>query len=833
MNFRLTAILFGLVLLVGVALLVRTFFAEPPEASTLIPSLAGLKADQIDVVEIEKHDPPAILKLERKGKDQWVIAEPVQTKADSTLVTATINAVLKAKPTAFSDNRSNPAVSGLQPPSLRVTLRQGNERSGTLNIGNVSIGGSSAIVFVSTQARSDRPIAVNRSDLDPLFRDTLVRGGGKAEDLVKWTVDYRVKAVFPAESRMVGGDVTALKLSLPNKKKELALSLSPDGWKFDVPAGWGEADPVGDLSAMPNTFTGVQPLLRALTSLQALTPDDFVDNPKDLKEYGLNSDNPDLLRVEMHTREGVGIVFLGRKEGAIPPMTPGGAPTGKIWVRIEGQPGVIRANSGDISGLVPVIENPDPLRDRTLLAAEKSRIDGIDLTVAGQTTKLRRAGAVPEWKLFGNSTAGDPQPTSRPVVDKLLDVLTERRTIKGFPVGNPANFAPPEIKAEVKVWAAGFEPTPDDKAEPKEKGKPTTLLFGKKEGDSIYVRRTLPDGTVGEFLLADRIKLGGETVELIPAITKTRLDFLDPNLKTFSTGVANKITVSGIKNYELDKEEKKDPSSNQDRWTFVSPADQKGKTADAKTVLEMLRILSTTHSVTRFVDETPSPAKLIEYGLASPAMPPPMSPPSPRLKVVIGLKETDAADKERVFEFGAITGDFVYARQTGKAAVFTLPKFVFDQFAEADLRDRSIFQFDPAKITAIEFKGWGAAGFVTDLHFEKNKEGVWAVTKSPGPYTVDPKKIETFLTVLNTTNVKAFLPGVPTVEQGFGDVKVSLIIVLTTAAGPLISLNLGASTDGGSSYYGWTSILPQTAPVFTVDADRFKMYKESSGVFAK
>ena len=215
-------------------------------------------------------------------------------------------------------------------------------------------------------------------------------------------------------------------------------------------------------------------------------------------------------------------------------------------------------------------------------------------------------------------------------------------------------------------------------------------------------------------------------------MTKTRLDFLDPNLKTFSTEVVNKITVSGIKNYELDKEEKKDLSSNQDRWTFVVPADQKGKTADANTVLEMLRILGTTHSVTRFVDETPSPAKLIEYGLAPPAMPPPMSPPSPRLKVVIGLKGTEAADKERVYEFGAITGDFVYARQTGKAAVFTLPKFVFDKFAEADLRDRAIFQFDLAKISGIEFQGWkGMTGIVTELNFEKNKEGTWTV-KSPG-----------------------------------------------------------------------------------------------------
>jgi len=689
-------------------------------------------------------------------------------------------------------------------------------------------------VFVTTSARPSRPLAVSRSSIEQLFRSP--GGSGKTVDLAKWAPDFRMKSFFGAEARNARDEVDGLTLTA--KGKTLSIEKVGGAWKFIQPAGWGDVDPVGESNPTPATFTCAGPLLGAITSLQALVAADFVDNPsaEDLVKYGLNPGNPDIVKVEVKIKDkATTTVLIGKKDLAPTMPSPGGIPQGKVWMKVEGEPGVIRANSGDLSGLVSIIENPDPLRDRTLLATEKSRIDGIDLTVAGQTTKLRRAGAIPEWKLFGNSTAGDPQLTSRVVVDKLLDVLTERRTIKGFPAGNPANFAPPEIKAEVKVWAAGFEPTPDEKAEPKEKGKPTTLLFGKKEGDSIYVRRTMPDGTVGEFLLPDRIKLGagGETVELIQAITKTRLDFLDPNLKTFSTEVVNKIAVSGIKNYELDKEEKKDPSSNQDRWTFAAPADQKGKTADANTVLEMLRILGTTHSVTRFVDEAPSPEKLIEYGLASPAMPPPMSPPSPRLKVVIGLKGTDAADKERVYEFGAITGDFVYARQTGKAAVFTLPKFVFDKFVEADLRDRAIFQFDPAKITAIEFKGWGTAGFVTDLHFEKNKEGVWTVTKSPGPYSVDPKKIETFLAVLNTTNVKTFLTGAPTAEQGFGDVKVSLIIVLKTAAGPLISLNLGASADAGASYYGWTSILPQTAPVFTVDAARFKVYKESSGVFAK
>jgi hypothetical protein len=419
------------------------------------------------------------------------------------------------------------------------------------------------------------------------------------------------------------------------------------------------------------------------------------------------------------------------------------------------------------------------------------------------------------------------------LVQNVLDVLLEHRTIKSFPPANPANFAPAEIKAEVKLWVDGFESNADPKVEPKEKAKPTILLLGKKEADSIYVRRTLPDGATAEFLVSDKIKLtaGNSTLDLIQTVAKTRIELLDPNLKTFSSEIANRITVTGVRSFELDKSEKKDPSSNKDKWTFAAPADQKGKTADADTIDSMLRILGTTPQVIRFVDETPTPAKLIEYGFAPPAMAPPMPLPAPRLKVVIGLKGTEASDKERVFEFGAISGDYVYARQPGKVAIFTLPKLVYDKFVDADLRDREIFHFDVAQINGIELKGWGAAGFQIKLNFEK-KDGAWKALE-PAGYMADPRKIETFLNTLSATSVKSFQPGMPTPQQGAGDIKVSLDITLKSASGPPITITLAAPTENGTAYFGWTSLLPPASPVFTVDANRLKEYKESSGSFAK
>jgi hypothetical protein len=51
--------------------------------------------------------------------------------------------------------------------------------------------------------------------------------------------------------------------------------------------------------------------------------------------------------------------------------------------------------------------------------------------------------------------------------------------------------------------------------------------------------------------------------------------------------------------------------------------------------------------------------------------------------------------------------------------------------------------------------------------------------------------------------------------------------------GGAISLNVGASPDGGQTYYGSSAWLPQTDPVFTVDAAPFKPYKEGPSAFAK
>ncbi|MDY3554675.1 DUF4340 domain-containing protein [Gemmata sp. JC717] len=827
MNFRLTAILFGIVFVIGVVLLILSFDApDTSPTGVLVAELdtAGKKSDDVDEIEFERPGAePLLIKRTDKDRNTWQIQKPIAAPADASRVQPVIVALLKAKPTTYAGNTGNPAAHGLEPVGLKVTLRAG-DKSSTINLGDVTLG-DKGVVFVTTSAQPKRSMAVRRDDLMALFREPK---DGSAAALAKWTADYRATNVFPANPQSVGEDVASVRLELPNKKQALALTHTASGpWTFDAPANWGDADVEGDAVPLPGTFTGVRRLLGALTSLNAATPADFIDQPKDLKEYGLNADNPDLVKVELKTRDGQSAtVFLGKRETApAAPAMPGAAPqpNSKVYVRVEGLPGVIRATAGDLTGLNGVIADPAPLRDRTLVTVDRSKVDGIDIALPGQpaVTKLRRVGG-PVWRLYG--APNDPQPAYGAAVDKFLDVVLARRTVKDFPAA--ANFP---VAVTVSVWVDGFQAAADPKAEPTK--KPIKLEFGPREGDSVRVRRSVPDQPPVEFILPAQVRVGAglDAADVEASVKKTRLDLLDPSLPTFGSDAVTTLTVSGANGFTVTKDEKPDPATKEVLWRYTAPEAKKGQVADAKTLDGLLQLLSTTQSVTRFVDESLDAAKpdeakkLEEYGFV----------PGPRMKVVVGLSPT-SPDKERVYEFGKDAADpnFVYARVGGRSAVFTLPRLVFDRFVNPDLRDRLVLRAVPATVNKVELRGWGDAGFVTELIFEKSKEGGWVATKAPPGYMADPAKVSAFVDILTRERAKTFEKGVPEGKHGFGDPKASLQVVLHWPGGA-VPLTFGSSPDNGASYYMWSGWLPKSDPVFTFDAALLKPFKEKPGGFAK
>src|SRR5207302_5520132 len=127
-------------------------------------------------------------------------------------------------------------------------------------------------------------------------------------------------------------------------------------------------------------------------------------------------------------------------------------------------------------------------------------------------------------------------------------------------------FAGPELKAEVKLWLEGFDDKGDPKveaipAEPKLKGGPTmTLLFGKTEGESAYVRRILADGGKIDF------KVPAAVAALA---AKKRFDFFDLKFKEFATNLATKLSFNrGAEIFELERAPTPAIEFPTGKWTF-------------------------------------------------------------------------------------------------------------------------------------------------------------------------------------------------------------------------------------------------------------------------
>lgn len=841
MSFRLTAVLFAAVLALAVGLLVWSLIdPDPAGGGLLLADLGGAKPDQITAVTVEQPDGPAV-KLERVGKDGWRVADPPVGRADPAAVNAVVSSLLDARPVPYAGTQSSPAAHGLDRP-LKVTLTDDAGRSAALNVGDVTIGGSGgglagteAVAFVNTPANA-RPLAVRRTVVEPLFRVT--GQGGKAGDLAKGVADYRARGVFAAAGP---DDVSAVKLT--QKGKELALTRAGGGWTFAAPAGWGDAT-AGDAgftppgTPAPAGITGARPLVTAVTGLRAAGVDDFLPDPADPKEYGLDPANPDLLRVEVRGKDGPPeVVLVGKRvEPKAPdpkdPKAPPAPPSNTFYVKVEGVPGVIRATAGEnFGGVAALVADPAPLRDRDLVRDDaKTRTDAIDVTVGKDTLKLRKSGFGPDaWKLYGGP--GDPQPADQTAVTNLLALLTQPKLVKDFPAPNDANFAPGELKAEVKLWADAVEPSADPKAEPKLRAgaNPTVLQFGKREAGGVHVRRTLPAGGKADFLVPDKVKVGAADEDTVAAVGRGRLGYLDTTLKPFSPAQANRLTItqpSGVVEVARDGL----------GWKYVQPAAQKDRTADADAVAgggfggsPGLAAQLANLKAGRFVTEAPTKEELAAFGL---------TPEAPRLKAVValdpGFGAAADADKERTFYLGnPVAGDAetVYARVAGREAVFTAPKALFDKLANPDLRDKVVVRFDPAKVNSVSLRGWKSTGFIVELTFEK-KGGVWTVTKSPAGYAADPAKVEAFLNAVSGLRAKEFVPGPFKPEYKLIPEDGGFQIGLGLDGGTAVGLFVGGPA-AADTRYAQILALPANENVVTVGADVFKAWTASPAAFSK
>jgi hypothetical protein len=824
MNFRLTAIFFGVVLALVAGLLILVLFEEDKDTASTAEGLlaplasAGVTEKDIDTVEIVRTEPAEQkLVFSKVGEGKWQLREPMTAKVDNFAVEGLIRDLFRAKPTRDPGLTDNLSVHGLDKPTYRVTLRAGADRSETVNVGLTTIGGDRAITYVTTSAAPGKPLAVRRSDLAALFRDAARGQDGEAWKLAKWLPDYRVRRLLGADVRDPS-EVESVKLTTGGK--ELALrQASPGEWRFDAPPGLGEADYEGDTQPHPNTapFTGVRPLLNMLTALQVSSPDDYIDRPEDLGKYGLAPNDPAVIRVELKPKNGPPeVAYFGK------PVEEGGKPVvpAKVYARLEGDSAVAKVPTDRLEGLRQTVLNPAELRNRDLLnPAKRDRIDAVDLTVGPNTVKLRKvgAGAAAKWVLYGGPEPAEAKPRE---VDALLAALAKPRAAREvLAAPNDAAFAGPETKAVVKVWYDGIEGQPKvegDKLppEPKLKGNPVELTFGKKEGDAVFVRRSA-DGAKADLKVPDAA---------LALATKGRLDFLDPKLKTFNpTQVARLAFNRGAEPYELTKADS--PGGG---WTFAKPDSRKGKSADPLAVSNLLGLLSG-GLAERVVAENPPADQLKKWGL---------DPAAPRMTVTVGLK-ADAKEKDKakpeelVYHFGTETDDHqhVYAQQVGRPVAFLARKAVFDRFATDELRDPTVYRLDLAKVRKLRIKGWRAV-LGTPTEYVMEKKGADWVGVSPAGFQPDPAKVNALLTALVAPRADKFVAVGDRPEYGVTAATNPDVTEFTIESDgqPTQTLVLGKPADGGKVYAA-SSGAP--GEVFILDAGQIKKLTEKPASLQK
>lgn len=820
MNFRLTAILLGIVIVLVAGMLIAVSLDDTPAGDApLLTSLGKVAADDVDTVELVRTEPTEQkLVFVRVDKDKWEAREPAGPKVEGFQVSNLVRELVSLKPTPFPELPGSPTDAGLNPATLKITLKSGADKAATLLVGDTTTGKDKAVTFVATDNRPGVPVAVRRSDLDAVFKSGT--GSGKAWQLAKWLSDYRQRRPF-GDLRDPVADLKTV--TVTQGKKQLGLSRTDAGdWTFTAPVNYGLADVAGAPDAKPDEFTGVRPLLTFLTGLSATGPEDFIESPGPLDTYGLKADDPNLIRVELTPKTGSpDVLLIGKK------VDDKAAP-GKVYAKAPNDPAVMKLPADRLDALVKTVADPNDMRDRTLVPeTKKEQIDAVDVDAGGSAVKLRRVavGAAREWVLYGGPT--DPQ-IAAPAAGDLITALTQPRAAKEvLTAPNDVAFAPPEVKATVKLWYDGTEPAKEEKKDDKKdekKDKPAlppepklktgdpavTLIFGKTEGDIVYVRRRTAAGQTDMKLPAS----------VLGTVARGRLAYLNPAPKGFATNTATRVAFNrGAEQFELVKDEKPDPQYPTGKWTFAKPDRLKGQAADSIKVLNDILTPLATQTASQAAAEAPTPEQLKSFGL---------DPAAPVVRATVTLNTPD--DKERVYLFGNETPDkqAVYAYQPGrKPIVFTVPKFVTDRLATADLRDLTLYRIDPAKVTAVRFYGWKqAAGKPVEYAFERKGKG-WETKKSPAPFDADPAKLDALLAALAAPKPVRSTGMGQAPEHGFdlAGAKNALEIDLTVEGRPRpIVLNIGNETDDGQNYFVACSEKPDE--IMVLPGFQFRPYKE-------
>ncbi len=839
MNLRTTYILFGALLLVLI-LFAATQFSGCQSGTDKDPYLfadfhgkSPIKKEEIDSVRIEHAGVPTLVFTRDKG--QWQMTEPYRLRTDNYQVTRVVDEVTDAQREPGNPT-SDLKQYHLDQPRVVVTLKKGDQEW-KLNVGDET--GKTGVAYVTTGAKPNTVVDVSRGSLASVIDNTLN--------------DFRDKSLLTAST----ANATGVKL-VEAKGTTLALEKTSDGhWRFEQPA-YGPATLDGDTGGTPppageKKVNGVRDLIDDATrDLRVETNDDFVAegvSDADLAgKYGLDKDKPETLRIDMKVKAGdsdrTETLLIGKKEtkevkegDKKDDKKPAAPPSEYYYVRLASESAVARVPAAKVKPLLAITDDPVALRSRDLVATGTGSVDALDVQAGGGTFKLREVDH--KWTLFRDG----PRPTDADAVHELVEALTGQNPVSGKkqPViktflAKDEGYDFDKPAAVVSVWIDGVkkEEKKDDKPGEKKdenKDKPAKepeltdakpavkLTFGKVDRDKglAYVKRE-SGSDITIVTVSDTV---------YNQVTSSYLAYYDRALPSFASGpfdAAKDVTKLSLLRNGQPWEVTAEKAGEKTIWKFVQPQAMAGRTANDAAVASILGDLSGMRAE-KVVDEKPSESNLdAVYGLKN-----------PQAKATVTVKKDDKTD-DWVFTFGKQDEkkNGVYAMVNKSELVYLVPKATVDRLTSAELRDLTVFKFDPKKVQSAKVTVWSndlGGPIVSDL--ERKGDNDWA--KKDGPINPDGTKMDNLMRALSNLRASKIVTPKEGADTGLDVNKKALKLEINVEGGPVELTvgnedpdNKGLLFASSNKMAGEVFLLPQN-----VGGIDLKAVKESPSWFRK
>jgi hypothetical protein len=312
--------------------------------------LLHLKKDDVTHVELNSKERGKI-RLEKVAKN-WVLTEPVKTKADERAVGSLIVSIVDAKrEKLLEDKEVDWKEYGLDKPNFTITVGTKEERA-TISFG------------MTNPTKSSYYARVNDAPNLLLVADTLKNGLNKTPFDLR---DKTVVAVAPA-------DVDRIVISTKGKEIEIERQ-GPNKWRMTRPR------------EMKVKESFVKANLRGLTNLEARR---IIDDPgKEAGTFGLENPEMTILLAGKKLQQALVIGNSAEEGKGTPGLTP------DRYARIKGRDTVYVIDARVMKNLKA---DPEKIRDRSILECKPAEIERMDISLDGKKWAMSR-GKDKRWSL--------------------------------------------------------------------------------------------------------------------------------------------------------------------------------------------------------------------------------------------------------------------------------------------------------------------------------------------------------------------------------------------------------------------------------------------------